>query len=109
MKKLTPLRAIRANCLECSGDNQAEVRLCVIPTCPLFPYRMGHNPARTRLGGPGNPANLRKPQPSDGFPMGSGQKVSEHQKEAGAAGLLYYTRENGLPGILAATPDGTKP
>jgi hypothetical protein len=46
MKRLTPMRAIRANCLECSGGNQAEVRSCVISTCPLFPYRMGKNPYR---------------------------------------------------------------
>ena len=43
-KRLTPIKAIRAKCLECSGDNNAEVRNCVIPSCPLYPYRMGHNP-----------------------------------------------------------------
>ena len=84
MKKLTPLRAIRANCLECSGDNQAEVRLCVIPTCPLYPYRMGHNPARA---GQGNPGSLPKPRLTDVFSMGSGQEVSEHQNATGEAVL----------------------
>lgn len=43
-KRLTPIKAIRAKCLECSGDNSAEVRNCVIPSCPLYPYRMGKNP-----------------------------------------------------------------
>ncbi len=41
---LTPLRAIRANCLGCSGGSPAEVRLCVIPECPLYGYRFGKRP-----------------------------------------------------------------
>jgi hypothetical protein len=91
MKRLTPLRAIRANCLECSGGNSAEVRLCVISTCPLYRYRMGHNPARAGQGGPGNPANLLKAQPTDVFSMGSAPGVSEHQKTAGEVGLTLLT------------------
>lgn len=43
-KRLTPIKAIRAMCLECSCGNNAEVRNCVISYCPLYPYRMGHNP-----------------------------------------------------------------
>ena len=43
-KRLSPIKAIRAKCLECSNGNNAEVRECVIPNCPLYPYRMGHNP-----------------------------------------------------------------
>jgi hypothetical protein len=41
MKTISALRSIRAYCLDCSGDNNAEVRKCVIPACPLFRYRMG--------------------------------------------------------------------
>ena len=43
-KPLTPLKAIRANCLGCSGGSPAEVRLCVIPDCPLYCYRFGKRP-----------------------------------------------------------------
>ena len=43
---LTPLKAIRAKCLDCSYNQPKEVKLCPIPDCPLFPYRYGHNPAR---------------------------------------------------------------
>ena len=43
-KKLTPMRAIRAKCLDCSCGNTAEVRECVIKDCALYPYRMGHRP-----------------------------------------------------------------
>ena len=44
MKILRPLKAIRANCIECSGGSRHEVRHCTVPTCPLFPYRMGMGP-----------------------------------------------------------------
>lgn len=47
---MTPLKAIRAHCLECSGKSTNEVRLCPISVCPLFPYRLGHNPARAGIG-----------------------------------------------------------
>ena len=48
--KLTPLRAIRKHCLECSGGSVREVKLCVIPRCPLFIYRLGRNPSRKGMG-----------------------------------------------------------
>jgi hypothetical protein len=40
----SPLRAIRAFCIECSGNNKAEVRRCPCEKCQLFPFRMGHRP-----------------------------------------------------------------
>lgn len=40
-KHLTPIKAIRQKCLECSGYQPSEVRLCTAENCPLFPYRMG--------------------------------------------------------------------
>lgn len=49
--ELTPLKAIRKKCMDCSADNRAEVRNCVIPDCPLHRYRMGRNPARKGVGG----------------------------------------------------------
>lgn len=42
--KLTPIKAIRAKCIDCCGGNKAEVKLCPCEDCTLFPYRMGHNP-----------------------------------------------------------------
>ena len=41
---MTPIKAIRLHCLECSGGSSNEVRLCVIPDCPLYPFRLGKNP-----------------------------------------------------------------
>lgn len=42
------LRAIRANCIECCGGTEAEVRRCRMVTCPMWPYRMATNPFQRR-------------------------------------------------------------
>jgi len=59
MKKVTPLKAIRAKCLECSAGQPKEVRECVILNCPLFSYRFGTNPKRKGIG-IGNPSFNKK-------------------------------------------------
>jgi len=43
---LTPVKAIKKHCLDCSGGSKKEVRECIITDCPLYPYRMGKNPNR---------------------------------------------------------------
>jgi hypothetical protein len=49
MDRLTPVRAIRAKCLECQGGSRKAVRDC-IADFPLRPYRMGRNPNRVGIG-----------------------------------------------------------
>lgn len=44
MAKRTPIKAIRAKCLECSAGQVSEVRNCPVKNCPLWEYRMGHRP-----------------------------------------------------------------
>ena len=44
MGKLTPIKAIRKKFLDCCAGQTAEVRACVLETCALYPYRMGHRP-----------------------------------------------------------------
>ena len=56
MKKLTPIKAIRAKCIECSGGSLKEVQFCVIPECALYIFRMGKNPNRKGIGN----KNIRK-------------------------------------------------
>jgi hypothetical protein len=51
MEMLSPLKAIRAKCLDCCAEQPSEVRLCPSENCPLWPYRMGHNPNRKGIGG----------------------------------------------------------
>ena len=45
-KRLTPVKAIRAKCIECCNGQVYEVRLCPITSCPLYGYRMGHRPPK---------------------------------------------------------------
>lgn len=40
----SPLKAIRANCLQCVGGSSNEVKLCTAKTCCLYPFRFGKNP-----------------------------------------------------------------
>ena len=47
-KRITPLKAIRLKCLDCSGGRNSEVKLCGVERCPLHPYREGHNPFKEK-------------------------------------------------------------
>ncbi|WP_173088927.1 hypothetical protein [Devosia sp. 1635] len=40
----SPIKAIRAKCIDCSGNNVAEVRKCTAVGCALWPMRMGTSP-----------------------------------------------------------------
>ena len=43
----SPLKAIRANCIDCMGGQRGLVRDCELRgCCPLSPHRMGKNPFR---------------------------------------------------------------
>lgn len=44
MAKLTPIKAIRAKCRDCTCNQVVEIRECPITDCPLWEYRMGHRP-----------------------------------------------------------------
>lgn len=41
---MTPIKAIRARCLDCACGSATEVRLCPCTDCALWPYRLGHRP-----------------------------------------------------------------
>lgn len=43
-KKITPVQAIKQNCLDCMCGDRNEVKLCPSTQCPLYPFRLGHNP-----------------------------------------------------------------
>lgn len=46
MKKITPLKAIRKKCVECSGGSVKEVRECEHTDCSLFKNRFGKGRGR---------------------------------------------------------------
>ena len=50
MAKLTPLKAIRAKCRDCTCNQHVEIRECPITDCPLYEYRMGHRPKNDDVG-----------------------------------------------------------
>jgi len=43
-KRKTPVKAIRAKCLECEGNSYKAVRRCENTDCSLYPYRLGKRP-----------------------------------------------------------------
>lgn len=47
---VSPLRALRLKCLDCCNGSAQEVRLCTAVDCPSWPFRMGKNPWRRKLG-----------------------------------------------------------
>ena len=44
MKIKTPIKAIRAKCLDCCCGSFYEVEKCVIKNCALYAYRFGCRP-----------------------------------------------------------------
>lgn len=44
-----PVKAIKAFCFECCGENRNEVKLCTSVKCALYPFRLGVNPYRTKV------------------------------------------------------------
>ena len=48
-KPLTPMKAIRAKCMDCSNFQNSEVKACTDVDCALWPYRLGHRPVKTTI------------------------------------------------------------
>ena len=44
------MKAIRQNCIDCSGGSLKEVKECIIKDCTLYSYRFGKNPRRKGIG-----------------------------------------------------------
>jgi hypothetical protein len=47
-RPMSPMQAIRRKCLDCSGHQLAEVKLCEAVGCSLWPFRAGRHPYTTR-------------------------------------------------------------
>lgn len=54
-KVMTPMKAIRAKCLDCCAGQYSEVKMCPCTTCPLYDFKLGKNPNR-------KPRNLTEAQ-----------------------------------------------
>lgn len=44
----SPMKAIRAKCLECVGFNSVEIKNCLGYNCVLYPYRFGHRNSKIK-------------------------------------------------------------
>ena len=49
--RLSPVKAIRKYCRMVCAGSPKEVRLCSVPTCPLYSFRQGRNPSRRGITG----------------------------------------------------------
>lgn len=43
-RAVTPLKAVRAKCVQCQGGMVKQIAQCPSTTCALHPFRMGTNP-----------------------------------------------------------------
>jgi len=46
--ELSPIKAIRQHCVECSGGVFKHVLWCPVASCTLWPYRLGSRPSTVR-------------------------------------------------------------
>lgn len=49
----SPIKAIRAKCIDCCGGSEGEARKCTATDCPLWPLRMGKNVYHAKASGHG--------------------------------------------------------
>lgn len=48
-RQMNPVKAIREKCVQdCCAGLVDEVKNCLCPSCPLYPFRFGKNPFRTK-------------------------------------------------------------
>ncbi len=71
MTGLSIRSAVNSQCAECMAYVMSEVRLCVSPQCPLFPYRPVHGVAHnlhyaSQAERQSTNASLPAPEPSEG-------------------------------------------
>lgn len=48
MTSKTPLKSVRAYCVECSGGNAREVKHCPVEKCALHPIKSGKNGGKVK-------------------------------------------------------------
>ena len=45
----TPIKAMRAKCIDCCCGSYKEIKECTVIDCDLYPYRMGTRPNQETL------------------------------------------------------------
>ena len=75
--RVAPLRALRLKCLDCCNGSAQEVRLCTAVDCPSWPFRMGKNPWRRKLGQEERAALRARLAPKDASAPAAAQKTGD--------------------------------
>ena len=99
-KPMSPMQAIRRKCLDCSGGQIVEVKLCEAIACPLWPFRAGRHPyTKTRV-----LEAISEASALSGTPIAQGPSSSPtgSRADATAAPSTRYARCSTTPG--ARTP-----
>lgn len=92
---MTPVKAIRAKCMDCCYGQANEVRLCPCTDCSLWPFRLGHNPniVRKRTASSLTPENTSLSMVSEHGTSGEGKYTSEDCKsEKGSQANDFWKR-----------------
>ena len=91
---ISPMQAIRRRCLDCSGQQLAEVKLCEAVTCPLWPFRAGRHPY-TRKGlqkaDSAERPSAGTPEPRSGSPSGIGLQQASGGKDGSNEAEAAFT------------------
>lgn len=72
----SPIKAVRAKCVDCSGGSAAEARKCLAVECPLWAFRMGTNVFRGKGSGHEVEANPSNSEPAIGADFSETEAVS---------------------------------
>ena len=91
---VSPMQAIRRRCLDCSGQQLAEVKLCEAVTCPLWPFRAGRHPYTRKAlleadSGEHLPGGTLEPRSSP--PSGIGLQQASGGKDGGNEAEAAFT------------------
>ena len=85
--RVSPLRALRLNCLDCCNGSAQEVRLCTAVDCPSWPFRMGKNPWRRKPGQEERAALRARLAPKDASAPTAAQKTGREIDTSASDGV----------------------
>jgi len=95
--RMSPLKALRLRCVDCCAGSVHEVRLCVLVTCPSWPFRMGSNPWRPPI----SPAARERLATN-------AARIAAARSAAHKTGCFSQTEVSAAPTLAADVP-ATKP
>ena len=99
-RPVSPMQAIRRKCLDCTGQQVIEVKLCEAVTCPLWPFRAGRHPYTSRGLLEADPAQCVQ----DGTPMPPKTAISR----IGLQGPDFLQSEEPGPQDMVSLPHGVR-